>query len=283
VGRENDGWPPALYHTVVCCSPAQINFPTQHNDTREVDLKILQDALAREAAEEAADIAAKEAKREEVGLVVGLLFTLHAFQCLDQLNHPPPLPTTRRYYRCPTLMLAMTSTRQVLHYRHQLALSMQREAQERGEQDSLIDEANRRKQAAQDAEWAAREEARSALMAEVDAIRQQQIAAKQEQRRQEKEGKRFELAQALATEQQEADQAATAATVARRKALQQSLDIKTQVMARAHMKAAEAEDKVHAAQLAQASEERFLQRVAAAEQRIAPPTFFGRKKVEWMH
>lgn len=34
---------------------------------RELDLKILQDALAREAAGEAADIAAKEAKRAEVG------------------------------------------------------------------------------------------------------------------------------------------------------------------------------------------------------------------------
>lgn len=38
---------------------------------------------------------------------------------------------------------------QVLHYRHQLALSMQREAQEKGEQDSLIDAANRQKQAQQ--------------------------------------------------------------------------------------------------------------------------------------
>jgi hypothetical protein len=56
-----------------------------------------------------------------------------------------------------------------------------------------------------------------------------------------------------------------------------------QVMARAHLRAAAAEDKVHAAELAHASEERYLQRVAAAEQRIAPPTFFGRKKVEWMH
>lgn len=54
-------------------------------------------------------------------------------------------------------------------------------------------------------------------------------------------------------------------------------------MARAHLKAAEADDKVHAAELAKASEERYLQRVAAAEAKIAPPTFYGRKKVEWMH
>jgi hypothetical protein len=55
------------------------------------------------------------------------------------------------------------------------------------------------------------------------------------------------------------------------------------MMARAHMRAAEAEDKVHAAELARASEERYLQRVAAAEQHAAAPAFFGRKKVEWMH
>lgn len=33
---------------------------------RELDLRILQEALAREAVEEAADAAAKEAKRQEV-------------------------------------------------------------------------------------------------------------------------------------------------------------------------------------------------------------------------
>ncbi|KIY99318.1 flagellar associated protein [Monoraphidium neglectum] len=203
---------------------------------RELNLRILQDALAREAAEEAADQAAREAKRQEV-----------------------------------------------LHYRHQLALSMQREAEAAGERDLLIERANREKQAAQDAEWAAREEARRRLMAEVDAIRRVQIAYKQEQKRLGKESKRQELDQAIAAERREEAEAAAAAAEARRKALQQSLDVKTQVMARAHLRAAAAEDKVHAAELAHASEERYLQRVAAAEQRIAPPTFFGRKKVEWMH
>jgi hypothetical protein len=37
----------------------------------------------------------------------------------------------------------------VLHYREQLALSMQREALERGEQDSMVERANTEKQAAQ--------------------------------------------------------------------------------------------------------------------------------------
>lgn len=38
-----------------------------HTYARELDLKILQETLAREAAEEAADQAAREAKRQEVG------------------------------------------------------------------------------------------------------------------------------------------------------------------------------------------------------------------------
>jgi hypothetical protein len=51
--------------------------------------------------------------------------------------------------------------------------------------------------------------------------------------------------------------------------------------ARAHLRAAEQEDKAHAAQLAKASEERYMQRVAAAERAVAPKTFFGLKKHEW--
>ena len=75
----------------------------------------------------------------------------------------------------------------------------------------------------------------------------------------------------------------TAAADARRRALQQSLNIKTHVAARAHLRAAEAEDKAAAAELAASSEKRYLQRVAAAEAAIAPPVYYGRKKVEWMH
>lgn len=100
---------------------------------REQDLAILQEALAREAAEEAADVAAREVKRQAV-----------------------------------------------LHYREQLAKMMAKDEADRGEQDAMVMQAQRQQQAKQDAEWAAREAARKKLMAEVDAIRQQQIAAKQQ-------------------------------------------------------------------------------------------------------
>lgn len=83
--------------------------------------------------------------------------------------------------------------------------------------------------------------------------------------------------------QQEAADAASRAAEARRKNLQQSLDIKTQMMARAHLKAAEVEEKQHAAELATASEARYQERVAAAGRQAAPQAYFGRKKVEWMH
>lgn len=66
-----------------------------------------------------------------------------------------------------------------------------------------------------------------------------------------------------------------------RRALVQQLDIQTQMAAHAHLKAAEAEDKLHASELARASETRYMQRVAAAEAAIAPPKYFGRKKVDW--
>jgi hypothetical protein len=75
----------------------------------------------------------------------------------------------------------------------------------------------------------------------------------------------------------------TAAAEAKRRALMQRLDIETQMVARSHLKAAEVEDKHHAAQLAHDSEARYMERVAAAEKVVAPQTYFGRKKVEWFH
>jgi hypothetical protein len=70
---------------------------------------------------------------------------------------------------------------------------------------------------------------------------------------------------------------------ARRKALLQQLDLQTQTVARAHLKAAEVDDRVHAAQLAKDSEARYLERVEDAQQKVAPKSYFGRKKVEWFH
>jgi hypothetical protein len=102
---------------------------------REMDLAILQEALAREAAEEAAEVAAREAKRQAT-----------------------------------------------LHYRMQLAAMMAKQEADQGEEEARVDAINRQQQAKREAEWAARDAARRKLMAEVEQIRQEQIARKQHER-----------------------------------------------------------------------------------------------------
>ncbi|WIA09145.1 hypothetical protein OEZ85_008556 [Tetradesmus obliquus] len=208
----------------------------KEREEREQDLAILQEALAREAAEEAADAAAREAKRQAV-----------------------------------------------LHYRQQLALMMAKEEADREEQDAMILASQRLQEAKQDAEWAAREEARRRLMAEVDAIRQQQIAAKAHAKQYEKQQQKLELQQVQGDLQSLEHEKAVHAAEARKRALKQQLDVQTQMMAHMHLKNAEKEEKLHAAQLAVQSEQRYMQRVTAAEQQVAPQAFYGRKKVEWFH
>lgn len=100
-----------------------------------MDLAILQDALAKEAADEAAEAAEHEAKRQAM-----------------------------------------------VQYRRQLAAMMAKQEADQGEEDARIDAINSQQQGKREAEWAAREAARRKLMAEVDQIRQEQIARKQQAR-----------------------------------------------------------------------------------------------------
>lgn len=113
----------------------QLTVFWEFSSSRELDLKILQEALAKEAADEAKEMAARQKRAGDM----------------------------RRY-------------------REQLAIMMQQEADEDAERDALIQEVFEEQQRKRDAELAAREEARRRLMAEVDAIRQQQIQYKQMQR-----------------------------------------------------------------------------------------------------
>lgn len=80
-----------------------------------------------------------------------------------------------------------------------------------------------------------------------------------------------------------AEEKAAKAKDERKRALKQQLDIQTQMMAHAHLQMAEKEEKQHAAELAVQSELRYMQRVSAAEQTVAPQAYYGRKKVEWFH
>ena len=99
--------------------------------SRELDLRILQEALSKEATDEAYETAERERRRDEV----------------------------RRY-------------------REQLALMMEREAEETAERDAMILRAQLEQEAKRDVELAARDSARRRLMSEVDALRQVQIAEK---------------------------------------------------------------------------------------------------------
>ena len=103
--------------------------------SRELDLRILQEALGREADEERAEAAAKAKRLEDMK-----------------------------------------------YYREQLALMMAQEAESDAEREALIQAAADQQQARADAEMAARETARRRLMEQVDAIRQEQIYYKQQQR-----------------------------------------------------------------------------------------------------
>ena len=67
-----------------------------------------------------------------------------------------------------------------LNYRRQLAAMMQKQEADQGEEEARVDAINRQQQAKREAEWAARDAARRKLMSEVEQIRQEQIARKQQ-------------------------------------------------------------------------------------------------------
>jgi hypothetical protein len=72
----------------------------------------------------------------------------------------------------------------------------------------------------------------------------------------EKEHQQLELLQVQEELQVLEKDKANQAAEARKRALRQHLDVQTQMLARAHLKAAEQEDKLHAAELAKQSEMR---------------------------
>lgn len=202
---------------------------------RELDLKYLQEALAREAAEEAYEAQLRDARREEM----------------------------RRY-------------------RAHLEAMMQKDAEDTAERDRLINEAFMAQQAKYDAEQAVREAARKKLMEEVDFIRKQQIAHHLDAKR--------SAAEEMLNERQRIDQedAEMAAAEAQhkadqlRKALMQQLDIKTQMVAKAHQRTMAAEEKFREAEVYQDQEAMYQGKVTEAL-KAEPAKYYGRKKVDWFY
>mmetsp|Transcript_9890 Transcript_9890/g.26860 ORF Transcript_9890/g.26860 Transcript_9890/m.26860 type:complete len:479 (+) Transcript_9890:2866-4302(+) len=201
---------------------------------RELDLRILQEALAKEAAQEEAE-AAQRAKRTE----------------------------------------------QIRAYRHQLASMMEKDAEDQGVRDAMIQAVADAQQRKQDEEWAMRERARQQLMAEVDAIRQEQIRDKQaRQLAALEEEMRYKMQIDKDGELLRADQEARAA-LQRKRALEQQLMVQTQMVARAHIKAAEEDDKLRALENARLGETAYMSKVKDTLKTTDAPQWYGRKKFNW--
>ncbi|KAF5837706.1 hypothetical protein DUNSADRAFT_4016 [Dunaliella salina] len=201
---------------------------------RELDLRMLQEALAKEAAQEEAE-AAQRAKREE----------------------------------------------QIRAYRHHLASAMERDAEDQGVRDALIQATADAQQRKQDEEWAMRERARQQLMAEVDAIRQEQIRDKQARQLAALEDEmRYKMQIDKDGELLRADQEARAA-LQRKRALEQQLMVQTQMVAHAHIKAADEDDKLRALENARMGETAYMSKVKDTLKTTDAPQWFGRKRHNW--
>ncbi|KAG1664182.1 hypothetical protein FOA52_011358 [Chlamydomonas sp. UWO 241] len=203
---------------------------------RELDLKILQEALGREAEVEAAESALRRER-----------------------------------------MLKAQA------YRAQLAKMMAHEAEDEAERDAMIQGVANQQQAKRDAELAARDAARARLMAEVDAIRQQQILEKQLRRQGELESSLLKDGHQLAAEEKYQRDASESERLAKKKALIQRLELQTQMVAKAHMQAAAEVDKLAQLENAKTNEAMYMTQVKSTLDSSVPPAWHGRKKVEWYY
>ncbi|KXZ56726.1 hypothetical protein GPECTOR_1g654 [Gonium pectorale] len=212
----------------------QMKISEAERAERELDLKILQDALYREAADEAAELAYRERRREEM----------------------------RRY-------------------REELALMMDKEREETAERDALILKAQLEQEAKRDAEIAARELARRQLMAQVDDIRRLQIQEKLARRLALAEEKAFERAKMLEDVASAAADAAQKEAAERKAGVTRRLDLQTQIVAKAHIKAAEVDERLREGEQLQRTEQAYLEKVSQTLASTDPPVWHGRRKFEW--
>jgi len=214
----------------------QTEMSEKDRKERELDLKILQEALAREAQDEAAEAAARA----------------------ERIN-------AARAYRL------------------QLAQMMHAEAEDEAERDAQIQAVADAQQARRDAELAARETARTRLMQEVDAIRQQQILEKQMRMQADQEAIFQQDTNQLAAEEKWQREEAERQRQSRKKALSQRLELQTQMVAKAHIQAAEEMEKLKQLEHAKQNEEMYMTQVQQTLDETVPPAWHGRKKVDWYY
>lgn len=203
---------------------------------RELDLKMLQEALSREAMDEAAEAAAKRQRVAEAQA-----------------------------------------------YRAQLARMITSEAEDEMERDAQIQAVADEQQARRDAELAAREAARRRLMEEVDAIRQAQIMEKAMRREAELNAMSRPGVQQIAAEEKYLRDEAERQRLSKKKALQQRLELQTQMVAKAHYQSVAEMEKLQALEEAKQNEEMYMTQVKSTIDATVPPAWHGRKKVDWYY
>ncbi|KAA6422444.1 MAG: hypothetical protein FRX49_07619 [Trebouxia sp. A1-2] len=168
-----------------------------------------------------------------------------------------------------------------LRYRKHLEALLAKEQLETAERDSMIEAALAEQNATRDAELAARMAARKQLLLEVtqgqrDQIQQhqqarQQVAADNEKLRQ------LQEAEAAC----EAEAVAAARAVEYRNELRHRLDIQAQIAAKEQRAVAETDQQWEEARANAAAEAAYQAKVNATLSSAAPRQYFGRRKVEW--
>jgi len=169
----------------------------------------------------------------------------------------------------------------VLKYREQLASMIERDVEESADRDAMIQAMADMQQGKQDAELAARDEARRRLMAEVDAIRQQQIRDKQTRHLLAMEEMALDREAAVAGAAAEVAEAEARRIGLLKQAVNRRLENQTQMVAKAHYKAAEEDEKLNTLDLAQQTERAYMGHVKEALVKTEPPQWYGRKKTDW--
>ncbi|MEW5301976.1 MAG: hypothetical protein WDW38_008607 [Sanguina aurantia] len=166
-------------------------------------------------------------------------------------------------------------------YRAQLALMMHQDAEDQAQRDGMIFAEFQDQQAKRDAELAARDEARRQLMREVDVIRQQQIKYKLDRRHQDARDVEAERAAIEADERVAAAEAHTKALATRKKSLMTRLEFQTQMISKAHMAAAEQDEKLRVQERSSEVEAEYMARVKDSLQNTQPVAWHGRRKFTW--
>jgi hypothetical protein len=67
----------------------------------------------------------------------------------------------------------------------------------------------------------------------------------------------------------------------KKRSLIQKLEVQTQMVAKAHIRAAEEDEKLRALEVAKATEKAYMAKVQETVANSNPPQWFGHKKVNW--